>query len=61
MKRNLTNINCEMKSMAVYNPLFATDIQRVSSRNLKRLSTANWGRISKSQLNAVHIWGDNLR
>ena len=51
----LTNINCEMKSMTVYNPLFATEIQRISLTNERRFSVENWEEFQKSQLNAVHI------
>ena len=53
MFSTLTNINCEMKSMAVYSALFAMVIQSAADSNESSFSMDIWE--FENQLNAAHI------
>ena len=58
MLSTLTNINCEMKSMAVYSALVAMVNQLSADSNESSSSIAIWG--FENQLNAAYIGGHDL-
>ena len=55
MSSTFTNINCEMKSMAVYSASTTLAIQNTAGTNESSISTYSWEFRVKNQLNAVHI------
>ena len=54
----LTNINCEMKSMAVYSALFAMVIHSTAGTNESSFSTNIWE--FEDQLNAANIGSHDI-
>ena len=58
----LTNINCEMKSMAVYSELIGMFIQftTLSNESISFFSTASWGFKNQSNDSDVHIGSHDM-